>query len=222
MSTPVLVFGGFLTLFAIGVAYSFHYQKKRTQRFQDYALRHGYDFRAGPVDPTEYGLKDLTTISGRSEKHRMYNICPTRIGGYEAFLFDHKYRRVRKSRNSSSTDSVNETLLMIKGDFNLPKFVLYPEGGLMNLAKLLGLDDIEIHSDPEFSKRFIVAGERMDQIQNYFTPERTMPYRSLDTGVAVQGSGNTLTFILMYMPVAQVSAWVEKNKSCIENITRVA
>jgi hypothetical protein len=126
-------------------------QKQRTEAMQQLALEMGAQFQE--ADPL---LLDRLSSSGldlfrRGHSRRMRNVLRRSQPGGEISVFDYVY--VTGSGKHRHTHHQTAALLDFEQS-NLPEFILRPQGFFDDLAAKFGKSDINIESNPEFSRRY--------------------------------------------------------------------
>ncbi|MGI9471696.1 MAG: hypothetical protein ACR2NZ_09210, partial [Rubripirellula sp.] len=78
-------------------------------------------------------------------------------------------------------------------NLDLPAFELRPESVFHRIGKVLGYQDIDFESHPEFSKRYLLRGQDEDAVRAMFTPELLSFFESQEK-VSAEASGDLLVF----------------------------
>jgi hypothetical protein len=181
-----------LFLLVIGVvAVAFHLENKRKAALQAAAQQLGFTYSLGSI-PLSAGpgfAQDLSAMSIR-QRGRSNKIDLSLVGthqGRETALFELSY--VTGTKKNRSTHRL--LCCAVKVGRQLPKFELRPEGFLDSIGAMIGFDDIDVSSDPEFSKKFHLSGQNPGLITQIFTP--TVRRKLLDLEkVELAAAGETI------------------------------
>ena len=66
-----------------------------------------------------------------------------------------------------------------------------PEGFLDRVGGMLGMQDIDFDSHPEFSKSFVLKGPDEERVRAFFQPP-VLEFFETQNGIRVEGAGNTI------------------------------
>lgn len=97
----------------------------------------------------------------------------------------------------------------------LPYFALYPESYFSFLGELVGWNDIDFVSHPNFSKRYKLSSEDEMQVRHIFHPQLLTSFENMSDG-SVDGGGN---YIFVYTPKLTIE--VESLNTYLNNATNV-
>lgn len=181
-----------LFLLVIGVvAVAFHLESKRKAALQAAARQLGFTYSLGSIPPSAGPgfAQDLSAMSIR-QRGRQNKIDFSLVGTHQGrgtALFELTY--VTGSGKSRSTHRL--LCCAVRVGRELPKFELRPEGFFDSIGAMIGFDDIDVSSDPEFSKKFHLSGQNPGLITRIFTP--TVRRKLLDLGkVELAAAGETV------------------------------
>lgn len=73
--------------------------------------------------------------------------------------------------STASTDGVIP-MIVLSPKKHVPVFTLRREQALDKVAQMAGFEDIDFHEHSEFSEKFLLRGEKEDEIRSFFTPDR--------------------------------------------------
>lgn len=97
------------------------------------------------------------------------------------------------SRHDTPSRRIRQTAVVLSAEsFELPQFVLSPEGPLHGLlSKLTGFSDIDFEDSPEFSKSYFLHGWSEKPVRVLFTP-KLRKWFATRLGWGVHGKGNMI------------------------------
>ena len=68
---------------------------------------------------------------------------------------------------------IRKTMLYINLNHDIPEFTLDKEGFLEKVSALAGIKDIDIENHDDFSDRFFLLGENVNEISQFFNDDIT-------------------------------------------------
>ena len=74
-----------------------------------------------------------------------------------------------------------------------PEFSMRPEGFFDRVGGLIGMQDIDFDSHPEFSKSFVLKGPDEERVRAFFQPP-VLEFFETQSGVSVEGYHNMVCF----------------------------
>jgi hypothetical protein len=167
---------------------AYHFENKRKEAIKASAQVLGFRYSEGDVGDFTAGLQSIPLRQqGRSNTISLALVG--RYQGRETALFELSY--VTGSGKRRTTHRF--LCCAVKAGRSFPKFKLRPEGWLDVIGEKFGFEDIDISSDPEFSKQFHLSGREAASIMQVFTP--TIRRKLLELGkVEIEASGETVVF----------------------------
>lgn len=176
------------TLLATGlIAFAIWSDRKRTEAFQEIARQLGFEYFARG----DGGLAALTQrfdLMNRGRNRRFRNVMSRTADGKTVHLCDYQY--TTGSGKNSSTH--HQSLAIIDSpDLNLPAFTLAPENFLHRFGQMLGMQDIDFDTAPEFSRKYVLRGANEPAIREFFTAERLEQFPEFGP-INVAGDGSML------------------------------
>lgn len=126
-------------------------------------------------------------MTGTSRYTENFFTCPV-SGDISARIFDYRYK-VPAKRSIEG----NMSVALIDLRKSLPRFMLKPEEFSDKLAALVGFNDIDFDSYPEFSKRYLLKGADKDGVRNFFPPEIIMFFEKR-TDWCAEAAGTFIAF----------------------------
>lgn len=147
-------------------AYLLHLERKRTQALHTAAERMGWSFAAEADLGVVPGMERLELFTrGRGQKIR--NLSRGGRGDRQVTLFDYEY----VTGSGRSRRAWRQTVVHVHSPrLRLPRFALRPEHVVHKIGGLFGYRDIDLPSDPEFSRRYLLRGQDEPAIRAVFGP----------------------------------------------------
>lgn len=133
------------------------------------------------------GLSEFHLFSQGSSK-KITNMIHGNYRNHEFALFDYEY--VVKGKDSSSLYK-QSVIWFHSENLRLPNFALRPENLFHKIGGVLGYQDIDFKSHPEFSKAFLLRGNDEPKIRDIFKNEVLNFFESLEE-ISVEGGDNQL------------------------------
>ena len=106
----------------------------------------------------------------------------------DVFVFDYRYT----TGGGNNSHTWRQTVILFESDqMQLPKFALRPENVFHKIGQVFGYQDIDFHSHPEFSKRYLLRGESEGDIREIFSSEVRSFYET-DGKLSTEAAGKQL------------------------------
>ena len=189
MAIPFLFAGGFFLLVAVILVWSVLHEKKRTEEFAQLAEELGWTFHP-KGDESVLGRMGRFHLFSQGDRRKMKNLIVANNEDGEVAVFGYQY--TTGSGDSRSTHSQNVACFQ-SSDLDLPKFALRPEHLFHKIGGMMGYEDIDFRSYPEFSTRFLLRGDDRDAIERLFS-DRVLGFFEGHDKISVEGDGNQLIF----------------------------
>ena len=169
---PALVFFGLIVVvIVVAVVVTWRMERARTEALRRVAETAGLSFAPKADLDVVRSLGDVQ-LFGRGHSKRVTNLMTGRLGDQQVAVFDYGYSTGSgKSRNNTSQTVV----LLPSVKRSLPDLQMAPENPITRMAEVLGYQDIDIESSPEFSRRYIVRGPDEAAIRAALYPGAAMP-----------------------------------------------
>lgn len=219
MNTGIAVLVATVIVAGIGAIFFFCYrwQKKRTEALGQVAgeLRLIFSPEGDETLMSELGTFHLFS-QGHSKKIR--NLMRGKVRDLNVAIFDYQY--VDGYGKNSHTWSQTVISLQLEKS-TLPSFSLRPENVLHKLVSLMGYQDIDFESNPDFSKKYLLRGRDEAAVRGLFR-SWVLTFFEAEPGLWVEGEGNKL---IVYRQSAQVNpeairAFLDKGLQILDGFQR--
>lgn len=149
----VLIVGvGTVSLILVFAFFAYQRQQKRSKSFQTFAAQNGWDFV--PNATVDYFKNSSRhSLFGKDFRGRIIALIQKPSDGGQIFVFD--YNRTSKKHKQTQKMTV---IGFHSPRLQLPYFSLYPESYWSFPGELIGSNDIDFPSHPNFSKRYKLSG----------------------------------------------------------------
>ncbi len=165
---PAVLVTGIVSMIALGILAAMYFEKKRTRQMLDAAGSLG--FEPHTIVPDEFdGVFGTSQFLNLGRNRAATNIARRQVGSLDVVVCDYCYT-VGKGK---STQTYNQTLVIFQSPrLQTPRFRLKPEGWLSKVGELFGGQDIDFDDSPEFSQKYVLAGDDEEAIRQFFNMER--------------------------------------------------
>jgi len=176
-----------LVLFAMG----YIYEKKRSEKLQLAAqsLRLFFE-KEGSINIIEQHFGQFPLFSGGSGKkirNRMYGT----VDDVDVMVFGYQYTVLGAGPDSTSTTYKQTVASFHSSKMNLPGFELRPENLFHKIGGILGYQDIDFDTHPDFSRYYLLRGSLESAIRSVFSSP-VLSFFEQHKGLCVEAQGNTL------------------------------
>jgi len=139
---------------------------------------------------------DETLMSGHGSFHlfsqghskKIKNLMRGTVGDLNVALFDYEYTvGGGKHRHTLSQTVIS---LQLRGRM-LPAFSMRPEQVWHKVGSMMGYQDIDFESNPDFSKKYLLRGRDEAAVRSIFT-NRVLMFFESEPGLCVEAEGRTL------------------------------
>ena len=170
-----------LLLVAVGIGFSYYFQRKRLKDLERVAQELGFHFQAEEDKRQEHAFRALPIF--QRSRSRSNFLQGRRVTG-EIVLAD---VRVGSGKSSYSQTVANFQL----SGRQLPAFELSPESWARKIAQAFGYKDINFESSPEFSKSYLLRGQDETAARELFGAD-LLHFFTGEKGWSVEGAGDWL------------------------------
>jgi len=181
------VLPGILGLAALGLLAWFRAERRRGETIQGLASRLGMGYE--PED--ERIVSDLLAhlpLFREGRRQRARNVLRRSGSEREALLFDYSF--VTGGGRSRRTHRQTVAAIRLPGTA-LPQFRLSPEHLFVKIGALLGMQDIDFESHPEFSRTYRLRGANEPAVRSLFQ-RSAISFFAREPGWSVDGDGEWL------------------------------
>jgi len=165
------------------------YERQRTEAMHALADELGLEFIPEEVPELMESIGHLHLFNighGRTMK----NVIVGNANDIDLAIFGYQYT----TGGGQSQQTISQTVMSFRSPkLNLPDFELRPESVFHKIGKVLGYQDIDFASHPDFSKQYLLRGPDEDAVRAMFTPELLSFFESQEK-VSAEASGNLLLF----------------------------
>ena len=141
-------------------------QKRRTAAFQEQADQMGLSFVPNPDNSQplkQFGFK----LFSRGRNHRVTNLVEGDSGDVKISIFDYRY----VIGGGRSTTTHRQTIIALQStQLRCPEFTMRPKVFVDKIGSVIGFQDLNFESHPEFSKLFVLQGPDEAAIRDFLTP----------------------------------------------------
>lgn len=160
--------------------------KLRGQRLRYVANQLQMEYQAADQWGVLQQLQDFQLFR-RGFRGRVRHLLRKQDGLMESNLNIFDYRYLKWAGKSSKR--VEQTVFFLESQqLALPEFFMHPEHFFHKIGKLLGIDDINFQSHPDFSYHYHLTGEDEQVIRHQFNPQ-VLRFFSLEKGWTMEGLG---------------------------------
>lgn len=186
---PLLFIGAAAIFVIVGMFRAKRLAKKRLAAMEEMANELGLSwFQSGTLEQTESHSGFNLFSQGRARE--MSNLIEGVTDEVRICIFDYQFT----TGHGKHKRTVQQTVASLSsGQLNCPLFSMRPEGIFDRVGGMLGFQDIDFDSHPEFSRLFVLKGSNEEAIRNFFRPP-VLEFFETQRGISVEGKGNTMCF----------------------------
>jgi hypothetical protein len=186
---PILIIGGVI-LFVVGIiAAVAYYERKRREGLETVATELGLTFLP-EGDPAIQEQVNGFGLFNQGRSRQITNLIKGTTDEVEIAIFDYRY--VTGSGKHQTTH--NQTVASLRSHLlNVPSFAMRPEGMFDKIGSVLGYQDIDFESHPEFSQMFVLKSDNEQQVREFFGPE-ILEFFETQRGISVEARAGALIF----------------------------
>ena len=190
IAVAAATFGIILLCIVLGIFLRKRELKEKIKPLQAFAAQNGWDFV--PYATEDYFQNSSRhSLFGKDFVGRIIALIQKPFDGGQIFVFDYS----RTSKKSDQTQKMT-VIAFHSPRLQLPYFSLYPESSWSFLGELIGWNDIDFPSHPNFSKRYKLSSEDETQVRQTFRPQVLTAFENLPD-VSFEGGEN---YIFIYTP----------------------
>lgn len=181
---PAVGILGVIALIALIGGVVWYQAKKRRDSMQQVAAAMGFTYRESMDDLPDSSLP----LFNRGRSQEASNVLTGELAGHPAMALDFSY--VTGSGKNRTTHHQTVALFPNGGE-GLPAFELSPENIFHKIGQAFGYQDIDFPEHEEFSKRYLLRGEKEDDIRKVFNSE-VLAFLAGKPGWSVETRGRAL------------------------------
>lgn len=186
---PILIFGTVVVLIAGGIWWGSYLGKKRREAFESSAHEMGLSFYPHGKDDLMSSLAGFQLFS-RGRARKMNNLVEGVTDEVRIAIFDYQYTT---GSGRSQTTTAQTVAALQSPQLGCPDFSMRPESVFDRVGGMLGFQDIDFESHPEFSRLFVLKGSDEEAVRTMFTPS-LLEYFESRPGISVEGFGQNMCF----------------------------
>ncbi len=161
-----LIFPGMVALAGLSFLIYHLYEKRRTRKWREIAESLGLKFSERDDSVMERGSDIHLFTLGHSRKAK--NVLEGDANGIDIILADYHYTT---GGGKNSTTHLQTICLAKSPELNIPVSNMRPQSFFDSIGKLLGGQDIDFETDPEFSQAFVLQGKDEQEVRACFGSE---------------------------------------------------
>ena len=160
------VIGGLVLVIGI-LAIARHLEKVRREALEKFASELSLDFHPFGHDELNAQIQGFKLFnSGHSRK--MTNVIIGETDLVKVAIFDYRYT----TGSGKNSHTHHQTVVSMESpNLEIPSFTLRPESLFDWFGSVMGFQDIDFDEHPKFSKMFVLKGENVEAIRNFFDME---------------------------------------------------
>lgn len=180
---------GILAAVAAVLYFSYLAEKKRTEQFGKTAEELGLTFMPDGGNDLLARFEPFKLFNqGRSRK--ITNVVVGDAGDVAIAIFDYQYTTGSGKHQQTHKQTV---VSLTSPHMNSPELRMRPEGFFDKIGSVIGFQDIDFDSHPEFSNLFVLQGSNEPAIRAFLVP-RILELLETKKGICLEAFGNTMFF----------------------------
>lgn len=188
MSIVLIVVGGVLLLGAIIFAV-YWYEQRRTERLQAVCEQLGLRFYPKGDETLLDRLAQFHLFS-QGHSRKIKNMLHGETPDAEIAVFGYRYT----TGGGKNSHTWSQTVMYFRSpSLTLPQFALRPEKLFHRIGQVMGYQDIDFHSHPVFSKRYLLRGTDEAAVRGVFADD-VLSHFEAQQKVSTEGGGDQLIF----------------------------
>ncbi len=185
---PFLIIGVILAIVVVGMVVSYYQEKRRTEALAGVAGELGLMFAETDTVGVAATLGSFPLFSqGRSRQ--VANVIHGETEQVRVAIFDYRYT----TGSGKSSHTWRQTVVRFQSPaLSLPGFVMRPEQLFDKLGAVVGYDDIDFETHPQFSKRYLLRGSPEPAVRAVFRSEVLNFFEQVTGQLNVEAAGPQL------------------------------
>jgi hypothetical protein len=185
----IVVVGGVLVITASILLIALRSEKKRKEAVSKYAEDLGIKFYEQLPSADTQAFSQFG-IASKGSGQQAKNAVIADSGELRMTIFDYEFTTGSGKNRTTHRQSM---VLAHSPSLQTPAFTISPESFLHRIADWFGFKDIDFDEDPEFSDAFLLKGEDVDAIREFFDSKRRKAFVALPK-VAVESKPGCFVF----------------------------
>jgi hypothetical protein len=189
---PFIIVAGIILIIAVIAVIIFivrHQDKKRTQALKEFADSQQFSF-VKKGDGSLLSSLNKFNLFSKGHSRKIFNIMRGKHKDAEVTLMEYRYT-VGGGRSSST---ITQTVILYQSSgMQIPHFSLRPENMIDKVGSVLGFQDIDFNSHPEFSKKYLLRG-RDEKAVRYTFNFSLLEYFEKKDKLHFEGNGDKLIY----------------------------
>ena len=188
----ILVFLAIALFIVGGIVFAIWQERKRRKELGEIAESLGLEYMPDGNNQLLSHISDFALFnSGRSRKNT--KVISGETDEVRIAIFDYQYTTGSGKNSHTHHQSV---VALQSSKLMMPRFRMRPEGMFDKLGSLVGANDIDFDSHPNFSRMFVLKGDDEEAIRKFFTNDLLNFFEDY-TGYSVEGRDGAL---ILYRP----------------------
>ena len=163
-------------------------EKKRTEKLADAASEHGLEF--AEKDEALLGKMQVFELFNKGHSRKMKNVMKATTEVAQMAIFDYQYTT---GHGKNQTTHSHTVVSMDSTELQMPSFSMYPEGFFQRIGSMLGFQDIDFDSNPEFSNAFVLKGDDEEAVRRFFDAE-LLDFFAKRKGISIETKPGTFIY----------------------------
>lgn len=178
----ILIIIGIIVLIGAIVGFAYWTDKKRREALQQAATELGLEFFPDGSETLQAELSGFKLFnSGRSRK--LSKLIKGESDEVQLSIFDYQYTTGSGKHSHTHHQTVAS---MQSTSLRICDFTMRPENMLDRLGSMIGIDDIDFDSHPNFSKMFLLKASTETAVRQLFKPALLEYFEGMK-GISVEG-----------------------------------
>ena len=160
----ILVFGAIGLLIGGGIWYSVYAAKKRREAMLEAAESMGLTFFPDG-DPSLLNQLSAFKLFNQGRGRKMKNLIQGDSGEVNIAIFDYQYTTGSGKHSQTHVQSV---VALQSSELVCPDFTMRPEGMFDKIGGMMGFQDIDFDTHPDFSRMFVLKAPDEQAVRDFF------------------------------------------------------
>lgn len=192
----------------------------RKKKLESYSLKNGFSFT--DVESSKNHKLGSFSLFEQTMEGKFKNKIQAENADLKLSLFEYHWILT----GYPIPQGKKQTILLFETTQDLlPDFIVKPQDKPVWLVKLHGIDGcgfqiIEFPSHPDLYKKISIQGGNVEEIKNFFTPERlNLIANKNNRGLWIESSGNKILFYFQYrIKPSEIAVFIESKMALLNQI----